>query len=184
MHYVHRGRAGRGTRYRAHLARIAFPRRLPTFSRERGPVVIIIFAAPSGRHYFLPISILISDGLAWVVLRKMATKTGQVRKMPVPTNSPAMGKANFLLQQLLDNSRRMPSRVAQRMAMQQGSRPTIGDSVHPSRNLDLLQSIHTWRDRGKSFGAIAALLNQQGLSGRYGARWYASSVRAYLQRRS
>lgn len=46
----------------------------------------------------------------------------------------------------------------------------------------LLSKLMAQRARGESYGAIATDLNRRGVRGRYGARWYASSVRALLKR--
>ncbi|WP_082584238.1 recombinase family protein [Noviherbaspirillum sp. Root189] len=46
----------------------------------------------------------------------------------------------------------------------------------------VLARISQCRQRGKTFSAIASELNRQGLRGRNGARWYSSSVRAFLVR--
>jgi hypothetical protein len=46
----------------------------------------------------------------------------------------------------------------------------------------ILERINDGRAKGESFYSIAAALNREGLSGRYGGRWYGSSVWAYLQR--
>jgi hypothetical protein len=48
----------------------------------------------------------------------------------------------------------------------------------------LLGQINERRVGGESFSSIAAALNRKGISGNYGGRWYASSVREYMQRRS
>jgi hypothetical protein len=56
------------------------------------------------------------------------------------------------------------------------SRLTLHD-----RTSVLARIIHS-RQRGQTFGAIAAELNQQGVRGRNGARWYSASVRAFLMR--
>jgi hypothetical protein len=46
----------------------------------------------------------------------------------------------------------------------------------------LLSELIGRRTRGESYAAIAIDLNRRGLRGRYGARWYTSSVRALIQR--
>lgn len=46
----------------------------------------------------------------------------------------------------------------------------------------LLSELIVRRTRGESYAAIAIDLNRRGLRGRYGARWYTSSVRALIQR--
>lgn len=46
----------------------------------------------------------------------------------------------------------------------------------------IAERIAHFRDRGMTFGEIAAELNTRGWRGRYGGRWYSASVRAYLLR--
>jgi len=46
----------------------------------------------------------------------------------------------------------------------------------------LLSELVGRRTQGESYAAIALDLNRRGLRGRYGARWYTSSVRALIQR--
>lgn len=58
------------------------------------------------------------------------------------------------------------------------------DSERAVSSASLLERISERRARGESFSSIAAALNSEGVSGRYGGRWYASSVRVYMQRRS
>ncbi len=53
---------------------------------------------------------------------------------------------------------------------------------HP--NAGLINRISEERTRGFSFGSIAATLNKEGVYGSCGARWYASSVCAFLHRHS
>ncbi|WP_147376887.1 recombinase family protein [Noviherbaspirillum saxi] len=89
-----------------------------------------------------------------------------------------------MLQQLLNDSaaRSAPDRHWRQNEDRAGMKRRENDT--PVASAGLLESINAQRARGESFASIAAALNKQGFSGGYGGRWYASSVWAYLQRRS
>ena len=66
-------------------------------------------------------------------------------------------------------------------ASPQGSR----DAAAPARSLVQIPDIPDLiarRAGGASYGALAADLNRRGIRGRYGARWYPSSVWVLLHR--
>lgn len=50
------------------------------------------------------------------------------------------------------------------------------------RRKELLRDIRERRSAGDSFGLIAYLLNQRGLRGEHGGRWYGTTVRNLLLR--
>lgn len=106
----------------------------------------------------------------------MATAKSQ-RKSSVRT-------AGFMLRQLTElaaamRANRGPIRVQEALPPGQ---PGDIDFIQVERRL--LLELFTRRDSGESFAALAADLNRRGVRGRYGARWYTASVRAFLHRRS
>ena len=89
-----------------------------------------------------------------------------------------------MLQQLLDNSIASSAPACRWRIDEHRKGIYPGDVSTPVAISELLESINARRARGESFASIAAALNKQGVSGRYGGRWYAGSVWAYLQRRT
>lgn len=92
--------------------------------------------------------------------------------------------AGFMLRQLTElavamRPKRGPRHVRR---LQPAGRPDDIDFVQVERRL--LLELFMRRDSGESFAALAADLNRRGVRGRYGARWYTASVRAFLHRRS
>ena len=96
----------------------------------------------------------------------------------------ALEAAGFMLRQLTE--------LAVAMRGKRGRIPIreLPPSVRPEEidfiqvEQGLLVELFKRRDSGESFAAIAADLNRRGVRGRYGARWYTASVRAFLHRRS
>lgn len=95
-----------------------------------------------------------------------------------------MDKHYFLFQQLLKDSDAINARAGHSPRQDDHRRMKRGGSAASLPALCLLERINARRARGESFASIAAELNKQGFTGRYGGRWYAGSVWAYLQRRS
>lgn len=94
-----------------------------------------------------------------------------------------MDNRYFMFQQLLRDSNAITGSIGRhsrrhddRVRMKGGAAGAAGPM------LCLLENINARRAKGESFASIAADLNKQGLTGRYGGRWYASSVWTYLQR--
>ncbi len=56
------------------------------------------------------------------------------------------------------------------------------DSLLPIEHADVQQEIKLRLARGESLNTIARALNNNGISGGYGSRWYAASVRAFFLR--
>lgn len=94
-----------------------------------------------------------------------------------------MDKPYFMLQQLLKDYKALNARGGD--ALHGGEKILVRrrNSGISFPALSLLNKISAEREKGQSYAAIAAALNKQGLTGRYGGRWYASSVSRYLQRR-
>lgn len=82
---------------------------------------------------------------------------------------------DFLLEQLLATN------AAGRLS---GAAPPSSPMLTPLPIDTLRRRIGAARAEGKSFSSIAALLNAQGHRGRYGGRWYASSVRRFFTRQT
>lgn len=55
-------------------------------------------------------------------------------------------------------------------------------SLLPMEHTDVRQEIKARLARGESLNTIARALNINGISGGYGSRWYAASVRAFFLR--
>lgn len=94
-----------------------------------------------------------------------------------------MDKRYFMFQQLLKDSNAIAARLRRQSQLHDDHAGMRGDTSFDSvPRLCLLENIHARRAKGESFASIAAELNKQGFTGRYGGRWYASSVWTYLQR--
>jgi predicted mannosyl-3-phosphoglycerate phosphatase (HAD superfamily) len=93
-----------------------------------------------------------------------------------------MASANFLLQQLIELSRAANWKMATARG-KTGLPKLAARAPHESaQRSSLLKCIAERRARGETFASIAAMLNERGLRGRNGARWYSASVREYLKR--
>ncbi|RJF92347.1 recombinase family protein [Noviherbaspirillum saxi] len=96
-----------------------------------------------------------------------------------------MSDSAFLLDQMLALADAMR---AQQVAALGQARREAGTRAMCPRNAPhdtvtgIAAEILSRRSRGESLGSIAHALNCQGVKGRYGARWYTASVRAYLRR--
>ena len=91
-----------------------------------------------------------------------------------------MSRHASLLQQMLELNEAM-----QRPPASQGAREAAlaGDHGKACRQRpEQLRDKPERRSAGASFGAIAHLLNQRGLRGEHGGRWYAATVRNFLLR--
>jgi hypothetical protein len=94
-----------------------------------------------------------------------------------------MASGNFLLEQLLAFSK--AGNGGMPLTKEQTSiKTTVALRGEPGQRFHLLKCITERRENGDSFYSIAASLNEQGLRGRNGARWYSASVREYLRRHS
>jgi hypothetical protein len=90
-----------------------------------------------------------------------------------------MGQQTFLLQQMLELTaalHRKPARETARMPCRADD-PFSG----PARQ-QLLRDIDARRRAGESFGCIAHALNQRGIRGEHGGRWYGATVRNFILR--
>lgn len=56
------------------------------------------------------------------------------------------------------------------------------NTLLPIEHIDVRQEIKLRLARGESLNTIARALNNNGISGGYGSRWYAASVRAFFLR--
>lgn len=95
-----------------------------------------------------------------------------------------MVNRHFMLQQLLKSSASSHAHVRHRRLVVDHTAVKQSVQVTALQVADLLEKMITRRARGESFASIAADLNKQGVCGGYGCRWYAGSVRAYMQRHS
>jgi len=65
-----------------------------------------------------------------------------------------------------------------------GSRPSRGRLVEVKREAKIVGEILRQRESGASLAEIAESLNAQGIDGKRGGRWYASTVRYLIQRQA
>jgi hypothetical protein len=97
------------------------------------------------------------------------------------------GPAGFMLRQLTELAMAMrPKRpIGGALHIQKAQPGGLAEDIDFTQvELWLLMELNTRRNSGESFAALAADLNRRGVRGRYGARWYTASVRAFLHRRS
>jgi len=97
------------------------------------------------------------------------------------------GPAEFMLRQLTELAMAMrPKRsIGAALRIQKAQSDGLAVDIDFTQvEHRLLMELNTRRNSGESFAALAADLNRRGVRGRYGARWYTASVRAFLRRRS
>lgn len=88
----------------------------------------------------------------------------------------------FMLKQLIELSDALQIRQVSGKLPQVSSSHIGSEGKVDTTCSDIGLELAARRAGGESYAAIAIDLNRRGLRGRYGGRWYTSSVRALLQR--
>lgn len=88
-----------------------------------------------------------------------------------------MKSDRFLLEQLMLLSNGMPGAAERNRRTSSHMNLPPPDFVSSGSPVDVQHEIQLRRNKGESFHEIAVALNECGLRGPYGGRWYASSVR-------
>jgi hypothetical protein len=90
-----------------------------------------------------------------------------------------MGQQTFLLQQMLELTEALHGKPARGTAREPDR---DDDPFSGAARQQLLRDIDARRQAGESFGWIAHVLNQRGIRGEHGGRWYGATVRNFILR--
>ncbi|WP_075795777.1 recombinase family protein [Massilia putida] len=90
-----------------------------------------------------------------------------------------MGQQTFLLQQMLELTDALHRTSAKHAAQKAGY---ADDPWSDLARQEILRDISERRKAGDSFGCIANALNQRGVRGEHGGRWYGATVRNFILR--